>query len=386
MGQSAAPTLTAMQTTGAAGGQSYLTVPGTVSTVPGTTATMSPPTFDGFSTQPAATPPPVLQSPPTAFGSYGTANPVTVTPGAAAPPGQYPGYPGYPAQPATVYPGWQPSTVPWPQVQTQSYMSLFNDRYTRWTWVYKQGSDDLGTNDIDLGITMNIPNFLWTQQPLRVTPVFIFHFWDGPSSTTADLPSRAYSALVDLSWMSPPDHRIGSEFSFAAGVYSDFSRVEHQSVRYTGVGLGWVKLSPNLTFKIGAEYLDRVNVHLLPAIGLFWQPNPDTRLDIYFPRPKLARRLSQLGNTEVWFYGRGEYGGGSWTIERASPTNGLSGFDQVDINDTRVALGFEWKTLSNTTGFLEAGYVFDRELVYRYGTPGKYGLKDTFMLSAGWAF
>jgi hypothetical protein len=59
--------------------------------------------------------------------------------------------------------------------------------------------------------------------------------------------------------------------------------------------------------------------------------------------------------------------------------------DQVDINDVRVFVGAEWLRQNAMTGFLEVGYVFNRELFYRsIGTPIE--IDDTFMVRGGFAF
>ncbi|MDP7378346.1 MAG: hypothetical protein QF516_09615, partial [Pirellulaceae bacterium] len=115
--------------------------------------------------------------------------------------------------------------------------------------------------------------------------------------------------------------------------------------------------------------------------GLFWQPNTDVNLELYFPRPRLARRWTQYGNTDLWVYLGGEYGGGTWTVKR------VSGFtDQVDINDIRIYAGVDWTTLQKLRGFFEVGYVFNRQLEYRYQPPGQLGLEDSFMLRCGLTF
>ena len=136
-----------------------------------------------------------------------------------------------------------------------------------------------------------------------------------------------------------------------------------------------------MTLKAGVNYIDRVRFKLLPAGGILWTPNEYTRFDLFFPRPKLAQYLTTVGNSDVWWYLAGEYGGGSWTVERAG------GFtDRVDINDIRVMIGFEWNNSSGVTGMFEAGYVFDREIVY-VRTPGlSTSLADSFMLRAGLSF
>ena len=256
----------------------------------------------------------------------------------------------------------------------------------RWRHTYlggRGGGRQLGLNETDIATTLTIPNFLFSPQPIRISPGFAFHFWDGPDTATtgADLPARTYSSYVAFDYSTPWDRRVGAEVNFTVGVYSDFGHVTSDSIRLTGVGLGWVRLNNTTTFKLGVEYLDRIDIKLLPAGGFFLYPTSDLKLDIYFPRPKLARRLRNLGNHEIWAYIGAEYGGGSWTIDR---TSGVG--DQVDMNDMRAFLGFEWLGPRQVTGFFEVGYVFERELVYRSAAGIGIDLDDTYMLRAGLAF
>ena len=107
-----------------------------------------------------------------------------------------------------------------------------------------------------------------------------------------------------------------------------------------GRGLGVITLTPTVQIAAGVVYIDRVQIKLLPAGGIIWTPNPDARYEILFPNPKLARRWTTIGNTDVWLYATGEYGGGSWTIQRIGFT------DQADYNDIRVGGGIEGVRLS----------------------------------------
>ena len=142
-----------------------------------------------------------------------------------------------------------------------------------------------------------------------------------------------------------------------------------------------ITVTPNLQIILGVVYLDRVDIKLLPAGGIVWTPNADTRWEILSPNPKLASRLTTWGNNEVWWYVAGEYGGGSWTFDR---TSGAS--DQFDYNDIRVLLGIE--TVGNTRmrAFVETGFLFNRQIVYRTGPPITYDLSESFMFRGGLAF
>src|SRR5208283_4397806 len=77
-------------------------------------------------------------------------------------------------------------------------------------WFAGHGSspNELGINDIDYEATFALPMpfFQQPQQPptpLLITPVFAFHFWDGPSSNAAanpDMPPRTYDAYLRAGW------------------------------------------------------------------------------------------------------------------------------------------------------------------------------------------
>ncbi|MCA9207981.1 MAG: hypothetical protein KDA55_06475, partial [Planctomycetales bacterium] len=194
---------------------------------------------------------------------------------------------------------------------------------------------------------------------------------------------RAYEAFVDFGWQSDPNQILGVDLGFRIGVWTDFDTLNNDSLRLLGKGLVKYHVTPAVTLKAGVLYVDRLKVKLIPAGGILWEPNPQMRFDIYFPEPKISTYFTTLGNYEIWTYLAGEYGGGSWTIERVS---GMS--DQIDINDIRVIAGIEWARpdmirQGRRIGFIEAGYVFERELLYRNTPASNLDLGETLMVRAG---
>ncbi len=309
------------------------------------------------------------------------------------PPFIYPPPAGTLTAPGTAYqtPAGSPfanSASAWPNEawarlqQSQVYRLLERPRW-RNTFIAAPGDNYLGWVESDIATTLAIPNFLWSTQPLRISPGFTFNFWNGPDTavTGADLPPRTYNAYLANDFSTPWDRNFGAEINVTVGVYSDFNVTNSDSIRITGLGLGWFRLNNTNTFKIGIEYFDRVSTKLLPALGFFIYPNPDLKLDVYFPRPRLAQRLPNLGNSEVWVYVGGEYGGGSWTIER------LAGFaDQADVNDIRAFIGVEWVGPRRVSGLFELGYVFNREIIYRSDPATSYEMSNALMVGGGIAF
>jgi hypothetical protein len=259
-------------------------------------------------------------------------------------------------------------------------------------------NNELGVNDTDLSATFAFPWFGNIKTPFLITPGFAFHLWSGPVSVEpappdfvppADMPSATYDAYLDVAWNPQITESFGLELEVRPGVYSDFTEVNSNSLRVPGKGMAVIKLSPSMTVKLGVWYLDRVQIKMLPAGGIVWTPNPDVYFNILFPNPKIARKISSSGSVEWWLYGRGEYGGGTWTIRRQSgltppvPTDGTH--DTVDYNDIRIAIGLDFKTQRQWQGNLEIGLSCDRQLVYASGEPSAYYPTNTIYFGAGLA-
>jgi len=372
----------------------------------GTGVTLGAPGFDPYATAPnaASTQPSLLGAPNAPYGSSATPNwnvpswnapttppvaptfPVYPNPTPTAPNGTYPGT-FAPQQPPALFPNglnWQgQGGAPF---QPGEYLRLFQDARIRHTWLYGTDSpQEMQTHDSEIAATLNVPNFFWSNRPLHVSPTFIAHFWDGPETDVVEfpteLPSRAYSAFLNLRWQPMLTPSFGGDIDFNVGVFSDFDTFVTDSMRFYGTGLFVMALTPTVSLKAGINYLDRYDVKFLPAAGILWIPNPQTRFDIYFPKPKLAQYLTTVGNTDFWWYINGEYGGGSWTINRLG-----AGDRRVDINDIRVGGGIEWTGHRGLRGFIEAAYVFDRELVFAAPPIATRSLKDTFMVRGGLAY
>ena len=76
----------------------------------------------------------------------------------------------------------------------------------------------------------------------------------------------------------------------------------------------------------------------------------------------------------AWAFIRGEVGGATWAIERATLTP-----DNATYFDLRLAMGLESIDASGG-GAIEIGYVFARELSYRSGV-GNFEPQDLLMLN-----
>jgi hypothetical protein len=324
------------------------------------------------------TPPPALAPPPPAVG----ATPPTFDPyaGSAPPPAVPFADPAVAAPP----PPGQPTTFIGNATRFLQQINFDN--------TYIAGNNtgtNLGIFDTEVSATFAIPVF---RNPFLITPGFAAHFWDGPNTNGfglppgvlgPEMPPETYDAYLDATWKPQITPRLSADLAFRAGIYTDFVFVSSRSIRFPARGLGLYALNPQTTLVAGVVYLDRLSVRLLPAGGVIWTPDADTRYEIYFPRPKLAHRITTVRNSNLWWFVAGEYGGNTWTIHRTQ----MGGFgDVVDYNDLRLSMGLEAIGFTQRRANIEVGYVFNRRLEYRSGfTPTTYP-HGTVEVRAGLAF
>jgi len=256
------------------------------------------------------------------------------------------------------------------------------------TWLYGEGgADDLGINRSEISATFGIPIFYNPNTPLLITPGFAFNWFDGPLTAPVaapgdppnpDLPARVYDAYLDAAWHPRLTDWLHADLGLRTGVWTDFNEVNSESLRILGRGLGVLAFSPQFDILIGAWYLDRNRIKVLPAGGVHWRPNGLWDFYLVFPNPKIRRRSINIGSSQWWIYFAGEYGGGRWTIERA---NGVA--DDIDYNDVRIIYGLEWETQTQARGHIEIAYVLDREIIYTDTATRSLELDDTVMVRAG---
>jgi len=325
--------------------------------------------YDPYTAPLAQAAPPPTFTPPPAYSPYAT------SPYAAPPPAT-----PYSPAPSAIYPdGIQMSQ---PNMNFSNTLRFMQDIRLRWAWLAPMGDQSLSINDVETNVTFAVP-FLRIQSPLMFTPGFAIHFFEGPITEPpydADLPARTYDAYLDTAWYPQVNNWFSAQLGVRVGAYTDFNTFNTNSIRVMGRGLGVVRLTPTMQVALGAVYLDRVLIKILPAGGLIWVPNPDARYELLFPNPRGSRRLTTLGNTDIWWYIAGEYGGGSWTGSLQTGNN------QFDYNDLRVYGGVESFGLRGFHAFFEVGYVWDRKIIYRLDDLSSYPASDTIMLRAGLAY
>ncbi|OHB67221.1 MAG: hypothetical protein A2V70_16085, partial [Planctomycetes bacterium RBG_13_63_9] len=233
------------------------------------------------------------------------------------------------------------------------------------TWLAPGGRDDLGISTLESKVAFAVP-FPVRESPLIILPGFAVHYLDGPA--TRDLPPQLYDAYTQFRWLSRPVPQVWLDLSVTPGVYSDFQHSNDDAFRLTGHAAAMWTVNPELKVVLGAAYVDRWTVDVLPICGVIWTPHDDVKYELMFPTPQIARRIYWSGaytdEVQDWIYIAGELGGGTWTFLEA---NGLD--DRIDYTDYRVFLGVERKVIGGLDAHVEIGYVFGRKVRFSSGTP-----------------
>jgi len=230
------------------------------------------------------------------------------------------------------------------------------------TWINSDGVDGLGLSDVELKAIFALP-CPTREWPILITPGLAEHWLDAPGT---DLPARLGDTYIDFRWLPKLTPRWMLDLAVTPGVYRDFDQHTHDGLRITAHAAGVWTWTPTAKLVLGASYLDRSDLNVIPIGGMIWTPTPDWQLDLLFPQPKIWRRfhssLERDCDVENWAYVAGEFGDWAWAVRRADGT-----FDTAEYRDARLLLGVERKLRGGPTGRMEVGYVFSRKLRYTSG-------------------
>jgi hypothetical protein len=236
------------------------------------------------------------------------------------------------------------------------------------------GSDDqLGMWELDFAPTSRV-QYDASPSSSGILGVSYGAKWlSGPSLT--DLPPQLFNVLIDVGQTFQVDDRLTIDAMISPGWYTDFSNKGIQAFRLPWHIVSYYKMFNDWRWVMGITDLGRDDIRYLPVIGMILEnPESDLRLDLVFPRPRVAWRIGDWGEEKQWIFLGGELGGGSWAISRENRA-----YDVVTYRDYRLIAGLESRTITGTATRLEVGWVFDRSVQYR-SDIGNYAPPDSLMV------
>lgn len=245
-------------------------------------------------------------------------------------------------------------------------------------WLGATRRDDLSLSFAEAKVTVGVP-LGSLENILAVTPGARIDWID--ASQSIEIPSTLYDFGIDLFHT----RRINQRWKFLGllrpSLRSDLV-TNRAPIRVLALALlQWEAVPDTATWAIGAVYLGRPDLPVLPAVGLTWTPDPTRKLELQFPRSRMFKRLAKDGaKSETWAFTSIGIGGNTWAV-----LNGDGQTEEIALRDLRLTLGLE-KIVSGGGGwFAETGLALDRRLENLANDSNIY-LSNGLFVSAGWAY
>lgn len=252
--------------------------------------------------------------------------------------------------------------------------SFFQLWETEAAWI--GGGSEFQQTEANTFVRVAIPLDGTTDNVLALQPGLRTFFLEGP--TVVDVPAKLYDAQLSIVWRKKHSERWQTNVWMQPKIRSDFETSEDTFFFSGGAYAKYTWIPNEFDLFLGAFYLDRDDISILPAVGFIWSPTPDWRYEMLLPRPKIAHRLERVGDCrEKWAYLSGQLGGGSFAVEREA-----GGTDKLTIRDLRAFIGIETVHTGGAGKFAEIGYIFNRGVEYK-NNDEEYEFDGALMLRLG---
>ena len=201
-------------------------------------------------------------------------------------------------------------------------------------------------------------------------------WWDGP--TGVPLPGQVDQFSTDLELGFFNDGPWSGQIAFHPQIVESFEApLNRYAFNFDGRAIAMYRASPNWSFVGGVAIWDRVDLLVVPHVGVIWTPNDRWELRALFPKSRASYYLGHWRDTDFWVYGEAEYHVEAWQDTIDSPTI----HDRIQIEDERVNLGVRWDHGRYST-FIDGGYVFNRHAKFAGSLPG-FDIENMGMFRAG---
>lgn len=215
-------------------------------------------------------------------------------------------------------------------------------------------------------------------------PQFNYRSWEGPLGVpggNAGLPPGAYRFGLGLKLLTPSYGPWQFEAGFTPSVGTDFEDVSSDAVMFDGHAVAFFRTSPQFMWAIGAAYWDRVDEIILPYAGVVWTPNDYWEFRLLFPKPRVSWFAGAPMGVPTWLYVAGEYHVEAYEVN-VDPINRST---RVQLEDIRVVGGARAE-FGSVTGFLEAGWVFERDVDFEAAFGTDFEVDGGFIARAGFRY
>ena len=217
--------------------------------------------------------------------------------------------------------------------------------------------------NVELRYTTPLP---W-QHIFSFAPQFGYRGWDGPGTPPGSpnaLPGSAYRIGADMRLTSPQMGPYTVELGFNPFLATDFEQSESSDAwGFDFHGAIFIRTSPRYLLVRGAAFWDRVDDRIIPYAGIVFTPHQYLEIRAVFPRPEISMFMGAPWGVPQWLYIAGEYHVETYEISNAVVR------EQLELEDWRLLGGIRSEQ-GGVSSFLEAGWVFGRDVDYINATPG----------------
>lgn len=252
-------------------------------------------------------------------------------------------------------------------------------------WLPKEAATPVGGSmeifefDSEWRYTTRTPGF----NVFSTAPQFGFRTWDGPANPVTGLPGSVFRFGWDFEWATPGEQPASLVVGFTPSINTDLNQqLSSNAWQFDGRLALFLKSNPQWTWVLGAMVWDRVDTFVLPWAGAIYTPSPRWELRLLFPEARASYYMGKYFGDRVWLYATGEYHVEAYEVGLEPAIAQPGGYtDEVQIEDWRALLGMRFDRVRYAK-FIEAGWVFGREVDFKGPTPD-FDLSSGFICRAG---
>ena len=211
----------------------------------------------------------------------------------------------------------------------------------------------------------------------NATGFFNAQWWNGPSGIA--LPGQVDEVSADLELGLFNGGPWSGQIAFHPQFVDSYqSRIGRYAFNFDGRVIATYRASPTWSFVGGVAFWDRLNVMVVPHVGVIWAPDERWEFRILWPKSRISYFLGRWSCADFWAYGGFEYSAEAWQVDIGSPATSM---DRMQITDDQLTLGLRWDS-GRYSFFVEGGYIFNRQAKFIGPTPD-FNLGNIEMLRLG---
>ncbi len=206
--------------------------------------------------------------------------------------------------------------------------------------------------------------------PLGTPPPLIkvgFGYTELFAAEAFELPDDLFEYSIGMTWIRPVNDRWTVLAILGATMATDNENRSSDAWQFRGGVLGIYDGSEHWKWTVGAIATGRDDLPVIPAVGVIWQPRPEWRIDLNFPRPTFNVLIADTGSRQQWVFAGGGINGKTWAYERSATVD-----DRITYRDLRIVAGWESRPTAaagmpfafGKTIRAEIGYAFAREFEF----------------------